>query len=221
MFIYVIIILFIVIIIKFKNYKIEYKSFLKKGLPPMDDRYGCYFITGKQGTYKSFYAIKLIMAQDKSTCNKIKTNMKSVKIPGYKIEYFDKVSDIYKDTDEYCIYLLDEVARKYDKNSRTDKDFYAWLNQSRKTHRIVIMITQEWKELPMWIRRPAKYMITTIKNPLLKFLHLNHTIIGDAENMVLNTEEMEWECPPISHIIWKPNKYISDYYDTYEVVNDL
>ena len=80
--------------------------------------------------------------------------MKSIKIPGYTIEYFDKIEEIYHDSDEYCIYLLDEVARKYDKNSKTDKHFYAWLNQSRKTHRIVIMITQEWKELPMWINRP-------------------------------------------------------------------
>ena len=221
LFIIVLIVVIFVLLWKLKDYKIEFNSFFKKCLPAIDDRFGCYFITGKQGTYKSFYAIKLLLAQDKTLCNKIKTNMKSIKIPDYKIEYFDRVEEIYKDSDEYCIYVLDEVARKYDKNSKTDKHFYAWLNQSRKTHRIVIMITQEWKELPMWIRRPAKYMITTIKNPLLNKFKIYQTIIGDAENMVLNTEEMEWECPPIKRVLWKPNLYITNYYDTFEVVNDL
>ena len=212
------------IVILFKilhDYKIDFKSLFKKGLPPIDDRYGVYFITGKQGSYKSFYATRLILEQDKKILNKIKTNMKSLNIPNCNIEYFDKVSEIYKDTDEYCIYLLDEVARKYDKNSKTDKDFYAWLNQSRKTHRIVIMITQEWKELPMWIRRPARYMFTTIKNPILnKLFKIRQTIVGDAENMVLD-EDMEWICPTIQRILWKPNIEIAKMYDTFEVVNEL
>ena len=216
----VILMLIIFVLYKLKDYTIEYSTFFKKGLPKLDDRFGVYYITGKQGTYKSFYAIRLLLKQDKSLCNKIKTNMKSINIPGYKIEYFDKVSDIYKDSEEYCIYLLDEVARKYDKNSKTDKDFYAWLNQSRKTKRIVIMITQEWKELPMWIRRPARFMFTTLKNPLLNKLGLRQTVVGDAENMVLD-EDMEWICPTLRRIIWKPNLYVSKMYDTFEVVNDL
>lgn len=218
---YIIVILIFILIYKLKDYKIEWNTFFKKGLPPIDDRFGVYFITGKQGTYKSFYSIRLILKQDKKICNKIKTNMKSVNIPGYKIEYFDRVNEIYKDSDEYCIYLLDEVARKYDKNSKTDKDFYAWLNQSRKTHRIVIMITQEWKELPMWIRRPAKFMFTTIKNPLLNRFKIYQTVVGDAENMTLDQETLEWECPTIGRILWKPNLEITKYYDTWEVVNDL
>lgn len=202
------------------NYSIDYKSLFKKGLPTLDDRFGVYFITGKQGSFKSFYSTRFLLEQDKTLCNKVKTNMKSLKVPGYKIEYFDTVDQIYKDSDEYCIYVLDEIARKYDKNSKCDKHFYAWLNQSRKTHRIVIMITQEWKELPMWIRRPARYMFTTLKNPLLNKLGIRQTVVGDAENMVLD-EDMEWVCPTIKRILWKPNLYIAKMYDTFEVVNDL
>lgn len=215
--------IFVIIILwwKLKDYKFEWNTFFKKGIKPLDDRFGVYAICGKQGTFKSFRGIHLILAQDKNLCNKIKTNMKSIKIPGYDIEYFNKISDIYKDEDEYCICLIDEISRKYDKNSRTDTQFYAWLNQSRKRHRIVIIITQEWKELPMWLRRPVKFMFTTLKNPLLNKFRLYITVVGDAYNMYLDKETLEWECPTIGKILWKPTEKISKMYDTFEVVSDL
>ena len=219
----IIIIISIMIFIfwKTRDLKIEWNTFFKKGIDPLDDRFGVYAICGKQGTYKSFRAIPLIMAQDKNLCNKIKTNMKSLNIPGYEIEYFDKIRDIYYDTDEYCIYLIDEISRKYDKNSRTDTQFYAWLNQSRKTHRIVILITQEWKELPMWLRRPVKFMFTTLRKPVLNRIGLQLTIVGDAYNMALDKDTLEWECPTIGRILWKPTEIVSKMYDTFEIVNDL
>lgn len=202
------------------NVKIEFKTFIKKGLPRIDDRFGVYFVCGRQGSGKNFYACKLILAQDKRICAKIKTNIHSLNIPGYNIEYFDKVTDLYSDTEEYCIILVDEVSRKYDKNSKTDTQFYAWLNQSRKRHRIVIMITQEWRELPMWLRRPAKYMITTRKCFLSRF-GIYVTVVGDAENLVFNKDEGEYECPTIKRIIYKRTKDIANLYDTFEPINQL
>lgn len=148
---------------KIFNTDIRFNTFFKRGLPKIDDRFGIYFVTGRQGSGKNYYATMLLLQQDKRLCNKVYTNVHSLKIPGYNINYFDKLSDLYYNTEEYCIFLIDEISRKYDKNSKTDTQFYAWLNQSRKRKRIVILITQEWRELPMWIRRPAKYMITTKK----------------------------------------------------------
>ncbi|MBQ3021684.1 MAG: hypothetical protein IJD92_05635 [Bacilli bacterium] len=202
------------------NRRIEFKTFFKKGLPKIDDRYGVYFITGRQGSGKSYYGVKLLLAQDKKTCACIHTNIKSLNIPGYNIKYFDSINELYYNTDEYCIFLIDEISRKYDKTSRTDTQFYAWLNQSRKRKRIVIMITQEWRELPMWIRRPAKIMITTKKNILSGF-GIYTTIVGDAENLIFNKEEGEYECPTIKKVIYKRNKKIADMYDTFEAVNTL
>ena len=123
------------------NTRIEFSTFVKKGLPRIDDRYGVYFVTGRQGSGKSYYAVKLLLSQDKKTCSKIYTNVKSLNIPDYNIIYFDNIKDLYFNTDEYCIFLIDEISRKYDKSSKTDTQFYAWLNQSRKRKRIVIMIT--------------------------------------------------------------------------------
>lgn len=206
---------------KIFNTDIRFNTFFKRGLPKIDDRFGIYFVTGRQGSGKNYYATMLLLQQDKRLCNKVYTNVHSLKIPGYNINYFNKLSDLYYNTEEYCIFLIDEISRKYDKNSKTDTQFYAWLNQSRKRKRIVILITQEWRELPMWIRRPAKYMITTKKTRLLNVFGIYTSIIGDAENLTFNKDEGEYECPPIMKIVYKRNKAIANLYDTFEAVNDL
>lgn len=202
------------------NRKFELNTLFKKGLPPIDDRFGVYFICGRQGSGKNYYAVKLALAQDRHTCAALKTNIKSLKLPGYKMEYFDKIEELYYDIDEYKIYIIDEMNRKYDKNSRTDTQFYAWLNQCRKRKRIAIMITQEWRELPMWIRRPAKYMISTQRTILSRF-GIYRTLIGDAENLVFNKDEGEYECPTIKIIYYKRNLEIAQLYDTFEPINQL
>lgn len=202
------------------NRRIEFKSFFRKGLGRIDDRFGVYFVTGRQGSGKSYYAVKLLLAQDRDTCASVYTNVQSLNIPGYNIKYFTNIQELYYNTDEYCIFLIDEISRKYDKTSRTDTQFYAWLNQSRKRKRIVILITQEWRELPMWIRRPAKYMITTKKNIFSRF-GIYTTVVGDAENLVFNKDEGEYECPTIKKIYYKRNKYIAAMYDTFEAINTL
>lgn len=202
------------------NTKIELNTFIKKGLPRIDDRFGVWFVTGRQGSGKNYYSVKLLLAQDRKTCACVYTNVHSLKIPGYKINYFNKITELYNNIEDHCIFLIDEVSKKYDKNSRTDTQFYAWLNQSRKRNRIVILITQEWRELPMWIRRPAKYMLSTRKCFLSPF-GIYITTLGDAENMVFNKDEGEYECPTIKRIIYKRNKEIAKLYDTFEPINEL
>ena len=206
---------------KILKYDIRFNTFFKKGLPRIDDRFGCYFVTGRQGSGKSYYSVMLLLQQDKSKVNKVYTNIHSLKIEGYDIHYFENISELYFNTEENCIFLIDEVSRKYDRNSRTDTQFYAWLNQSRKRKRIVILVTQEWRELPMWIRRPAKYMINTKRTFLLNKFGFFTSVVGDAENMVFNKDEGEYECPPILYVIYRRNKKIADMYDTFEAVNTL
>lgn len=200
---------------------IRFNTFFKKGLPKIDDRFGCYFVTGRQGSGKNYYSLMLLLQQDKRIVNKIYTNIHSLRIPGYDIEYFTDIRALYNNTNEHCIFLIDEISRKYDRNSKTDTQFYAWLNQSRKRKRIVIMITQEWRELPMWIRRPAKYMIATHPTKILNRFGIFTSTVGDAENMIFNKDEGEYECPPLKYILYKRNKRIADMYDTFEAINSL
>ena len=205
------------------KYDIRFKTFIKKGLPKIDDKFGVYFVTGRQGSGKTYYAIYLALQQVKfdATMAKIKTNIHSLSIPGAEIEYFTTIDEIYTDTEEKCIFIIDEIARKYDKNSRTDTQFYAFLNQCRKRKRICILITQEWRELPMWIRRPAKFMINTKPTRVLNRFGIYTTCVGDAENLVFNKDEGEYECPPIKYIFYKRNQDIASYYDTFEPINQL
>lgn len=213
------------------NRDIRFNTFFRKGLPKIDDRFGVYFVTGVQGSGKTYYAIYLALQQigydfKKGIKNsdidfKIITNIRSLIIPGIKIHYFTDISSIYYDTTEYCLFIIDEIARKYDKNSRTDTQFYAFLNQCRKMHRVCILITQEWKELPMWIRRPAKFCITTKPAMLLNRFGIYKTIVGDAENMYLDKDTMDWECPPLKYIYYKRNFVIANMYDTFEAINQL
>ena len=209
--------------IKLRLYDIRFSTFFKKGLKKIDDRFGVYFVTGRQGSGKTYYAIYLALQQvnfDISLAT-IYTNIHSLKIPGAKITYFNTIDEIYYNTDEHCIFIVDEVSRKWDKNSKTDKQFYAFMNQCRKMRRILILITQEWRELPMWLRRPAKFMISTKPTKLLNWFGIFTSIVGDAENMVFDKDEGEYNCPPLKYIVYKRNKKIADMYDTFEPINIL
>lgn len=207
---------------KIAKYDIKIDSFKYKKVKYVDDRFGVYLISGKQGTNKSYYAVYLAYQQSSFKVNKIKTNIRSLNIPNYTIEYFTKIEEIYKDTEENCIYIIDEISRKYKKNSPCDTQFYAWLNQCRKRNRIAILITQEYLELPMWIRRPCKYNLTNGTIPILtKFLGLYKCVVGDGYNLIYNKDEGEYECPTVQINIYKRNNYIANMYDTFEPINDL
>lgn len=218
-----IIFLIIFIIFKLKPFDIRFNTFFKKGLPKIDDRFGVYFVTGRQGSGKTFYSIYLALQQVNfdSSLAKIYTNIHSLKIPNANILYFTNIEEVYYNTDEHCIFIVDEVSRKWDKNSKTDKQFYAFMNQCRKMRRILILITQEWRELPMWLRRPAKYMITTKPTKILNIFGIYTSIVGDAENMVFDKDEGEYNCPPIKYVVYKRTKAIASMYDTFEPINIL
>ena len=210
------IVLFVLILKNRKKIKIYWKSFKYKSTPLLDDRHGVYLIHGKQGSNKSYFATQFILQQNKDF-KVIKTNVKSLNIPGYKIEYFTKINEITQDTEEYCIYLIDEISRKFKKEDKTDQQFYAWLNQSRKRKRIVILVTQELKEVPMWLRRPVRFTFET--RPL--FFGIFYTLMGDGYNLTLNKDTLEWEAPILKIYIYKRNVYIANMYDTFEPIQDL
>ena len=197
-------------------YQIDWKSFTKPKVKTLDDHHGIYFVCGRQGSGKTYMAVNY--AKDLGKKITIVTNIHSLTIPH---ENFTLIDSIVTDTRNYTCYIIDEVSKKYPKNAPPDKAFYAWLQQSRKRKRVVILITQEWKELPMWLRRPTKYAITTRPVPLIgRPLGFYLTTWGDGENMQLS-EDMEWECPPIKTIFHKRNKHVASLYDTFEPVQAL
>lgn len=191
--------------------KFDFKSFVSRGVPNLSDNFGIYLITGYQGSGKTWYSIYL-MEKEKNT--KIYTNIKSYTSSRNDVHYFETIEDIVSNVEDNCIFLIDEVSKRYTKESKQDLKFYSWLQQSRKHKRFVYLITQEYIQVPMWLRGIANKVYTTSKVPVLPIFK---TSLGVP---VLN-ENYEWDIDVFAIIFYKRTKSISDLYDTFESINNL
>lgn len=197
---------------KIFNYNIDFKSFIQRKMPKVDDDFSIQLITGYQGSGKSYFGVYEI---DRLFTNRIiRTNIKSLKSKKNKVEIFERIEQIYNDDDDYIVYLIDELSKKYTKNSPQDLKFYSWLQQSRKHKRHVFLITQEYIQVPTWLRGIANIVFVTEK---VRFLPLFKTIKG----IPVLTDDMEWSIQPIAVLIYKRTFYISSMYNTFESINNL
>ena len=198
---------------KLKNIDIDIKSIFSKGVKKKIEPFGCFLITGYMGSGKTYFATKY--AYEHSKQYKIKTNIHSLKIPNARIEYFTELHEIYNDTEEYVIYIIDELGKKYTKEHKADKDFYNFLQMSRKTKRICLLIHQEYYQVPFWLRGVCEEIFTTTR---LWFLPLFVTYRGFA---TLNEDTKEWGIDYNFRYIYKRTKFISSLYNTFETVSTL
>lgn len=198
---------------KIFNTNIDVKSMFRSKPKVIKDNFGISLITGYQGSGKSYLSIYILykyLEKDR----KVYTNIKSLKIPDREIVYFEKIDDIVDNIEMDRIFIIDEISKKYTKDCKQDKLFYSWLQQSRKRRRTVMLITQEYLQVPIWLRGVARFVYTTTKLPVLP---LFITYKGYA---VLN-ENLEWTVEPEETYIYKRNKYICNFYDTMEPINTL
>ena len=163
--------------------KIDYKTFLMQSPKKIYDNFGIFLITGYQGSGKTYYSIYLM---EKEKGKKIITNIKSYTSTRNEVVYFDKLEDIEENVEDNVIFLIDEVSKRYTKDSKQDLRFYSWLQQSRKHKRFVYLITQEYIQVPMWLRGIANQVYTTSKVPLLPIFK---TSLGVP---ILSTDTYEW-----------------------------
>ena len=191
--------------------KIDFKTLFQRAPKKLDDNFGIYLITGYQGSGKTYYSIYLM---EKMKNQKIYTNIKSYKSNSNKVEYFEKVEDIYNNVEDNCIFLIDEISKKYAKDSKQDLKFYSWLQQSRKHKRYVYLITQEYIQVPTWLRGIANQVYTTSKVPILP---LFYTSLGVPEL----TEDYEWGISTFAIVIYKRTKKIANAYNTFESIDTL
>ena len=191
--------------------KIDFKSFFQRGIKTINDDFAIRLITGYQGSGKTWYSIYLM---EKEKNKKIYTNIKSYRSLRNQVEYFEKIEDIVENTEDCCIFLIDEVSKRYTKDSKQDLKFYSWLQQSRKHKRYVYLITQEYIQVPTWLRGIANQVYTTSKVP---FLPIFKTSLGVP---VLN-DNYEWDINELAVIYYKRTKKISNLYDTFESINNL
>lgn len=193
--------------------RVDYKSFFKKGIKEVDDDFFIRLINGYQGSGKTYLAVKLVHEYEPKD-RKIKTNIKSYKDKTKQISYFDRIEEIINDTDDSITYIIDEVSKKYTKHSPPDLKFYSWLQQSRKHKRHVYLITQEYIQVPTWLRGIANEVYTTTK---CFFLPLYKTSLGKP----FLDENCDWSISEFLVLYYKRTKEISDLYDTFESINTL
>lgn len=193
--------------------KVDYGSFFKTGIKNEKDNFMIALITGYQGSGKSYYGIYNIEVNFKNKV--IYTNIHSFKSSNHEVRYFTKLSEVYDNHEMYCIFLIDELSKKFTKDSKIDKSFYSWLQQSRKHHRYVYLITQEYIQVPQWLRGVANLVYTTRKIPLTSIM------LTSLGRPVLDTETYEWSLEELAIRIYKRTKDISSRYDTYELINEL
>ena len=151
---------------KIFKYNIDFKSFFKKGSKKINDNFGVSFITGYQGSGKTWLAVYILVKYIEPT-RKIYTNIKSLHIPNREIEYFEKLDEITDNIEEDRVFVIDEISKKYTKECKQDRKLYSWLQQSRKRRRTTLLITQEYIQIPFWLRGIARYVYTTNKIPIL------------------------------------------------------
>lgn len=195
------------------KYNIDLKSLFKRGIKAKYEPFGVFLVTGYMGSGKSYFCVKYAFELDSKY--KVKTNIHSLKLPNKEVTYFESLNEIYNDTEDFTLYVIDELGKKYTKEAKADKDFYNFLQMSRKTKRIVLIIHQEYMQVPMWLRGVASEVFTTRK---VRFLPLFITYRGFP---VLNNETYEWEVEYNYLYLYKRVKYIANLYNTFETVATL
>lgn len=189
--------------------KVDFLSFFQKGVKKINEDFAIRLICGYQGSGKTYVALYMVLNQHKGKL--IKTNIKSFKSEFNCVKYFEKLEEILEDEEMGCVYVIDELSKKYNKDSKIDKPFYSWLQQSRKHNRYVYLITQEYINVPIWLRGIATLVYTTSKLPLLPIFKTNLGVPYLNENY-------EWDISTTSTIIYKRTKFISSHYDTRESI---
>lgn len=199
---------------KLGKYNIDIKSMFHVKPKVINDNFGVSFITGYQGSGKTYLSVYILYKYIEPN-RKIYTNIKSLKLPNRDIEYFEKIDDIIDNIEMDRVFVIDEISKKYTKDSKQDRAFYSWLQQSRKRRRTTLLITQEYIQIPTWLRGIARFVYTTTK---IKLLPLFITYKGYA---YLSEDTKEWEVEPIESYIYKRNKFICNFYDTMEPIQTL
>lgn len=194
--------------------KIDFKSFIQKGIEEIKDDFFIRLINGYQGTGKTYLAIKLVEEDKTEFGRTIKTNIKSYHSSSHEVIYFDSIDDIINDVDDNITYVIDEISKRYSKQCKQDERFYSFLQQSRKHSRHVYLITQEYIQVPQWLRGVANTVYTTSKVFLLP---IYKTSLG----VPFLNDDLEWTIEPYLFYYYKRTKKIADSYNTLESINSL
>lgn len=231
--IWIIILIIVVIILKLAGLKlnVDFKSFFKKGFKKVDSAFGLYLYTGKQGTGKTYSAVRFTESQrliQKTPEVEIivLTNIKSYSTRCdciYMADFMYIINFIIQKSEDpkyKFIILYDEIFSVIEKAGALKKDFLTFLSQLRKRGIIMVSTAQYWAEINITLRRYCRFQIdcSMISIPFLKkALCIN--LINDGDAIRWDNDIQDFIAPLIQTNVFKGNKEIIDKYDTYETIS--
>lgn len=212
---FIIIVLVIILLIKFRHTRIKWRTFFKKGFAPKRGKFGVYCYCGKQGSGKTYSAVEFILNNKKIP---IYSNVATIK--GVDYTYFSGFDELLKLRDKTdCIIFYDEIFTALTKNSRINTDVLDFLSQMRKRRIIFITTAQEWLEINITLRRYCRYQIECKMINLLG-LGVLFKHMYDAEQLKWSNEDNEYIAPLIETTISKCNVSVANSYDTFEQIKN-
>lgn len=223
---FILIIIVAILILKIYQEKIhiDFKSFFKKGFKKVDNKFGLFCYTGKQGKGKTYSAIKFITDQKIKYNYKILTNVKSYDLFSDTL-YFEDINDIidycvqFKDNEKNVIIFFDEIFTILEKKTPINKKILSFLSQLRKRKIIFVTTAQEWSEINITFRRYVRFQISCnmISIPIFKNAIIYNTI-NDGDLIRWNNDTQDFEAPRISANLSKGNESVINSYDTFETI---
>lgn len=214
----------IIYIIYSKKLSIDFKSFFRKGFKKIDNAFGLFCYTGKQGKGKTYSAIKFLIEQKLKFNYTIITNVKSFDIFQDTL-YFDDINDIidyctqFKENDKNVIIFFDEIFTILEKQTRINKKILSFLSQLRKRKIIFVTTAQEWSEINITFRRYVRFQISCnmISLPFFKNAII-YNIVNDGDQIRWDNDSQDFIAPRISAKLAKGNENIIRSYDTFETI---
>lgn len=204
---------------------IDFKSFFRKGFKKIDNAFGLFCYTGKQGKGKTYSCIKFLIEQKIENNYTILTNVKSFDIFDDTL-YFKTIDEIisyctnFKENDKNVIIFFDEIFTILEKNTKINKNILSFLSQLRKRRIIFVTTAQEWAEINITFRRYVRFQIdcNMFSMPFIKTAFIFNSI-NDGDGIHWDNDLQEFVAPRISANFSKGNENIIKSYDTFETIS--
>lgn len=217
-------ILYIVYLIKSNNISVDFKSFFKKGFKKLDNQFGLFCYTGKQGKGKTYSCINFCIKQKQANDYIIITNVHSFKF--FKDTIFvDNILDIIKLAEQMTkqgkkiMIFYDEIFTVLEKKTPMKKEILAFLSQLRKRKILFVTTAQEWSEINITFRRYVRYQVdcNMFPFPMAKTAFIFNSI-NDGDLIRWDNDLQDFIAPRISANFAKCSLEVINSYDTFETI---
>ena len=222
----IIVVLFVAICIH-NGVSIDFKSFFRRGFKKIDNDFGLYCYTGKQGKGKTYTCVNFLnnYMQSKKSCTLL-TNVKSYNNFSNRVEYYANINELFEraiqlvNDKHQIIIFFDEIFTVLEKNTNISKEVRSFISQLRKRKIILITTAQEWGEINLTFRRYCRFQIdcNMFPIPLLKTAFIIYKV-NDGDLIKWDNDLQDWVAPTIKTYFGKCKISVINSYDTFETIS--